>query len=198
MSEENKTYQPKWEEKKAEDGKHHHHHHHHSDYSKPNSHTNSWGGWLRMRDKQAYYGLMLVIVAVLAFGAYKLVQLVVNEIHEMPNGDPSQELKVDELGIRKVDEADALFLGDSLARQYNIDSLRRTVKGEEHNVYRPPRKNDNELIDGREWSAIWTNLQHWFKANGGDPEFIIGMVLFCLGILGLVGYGIYKHKHRHR
>ena len=175
---------------------HHHHHHHHYNDGRSSSHTNSWGGGLKLRDKQAYYGLMFIIVVVLAFGAFKLVKMFANELHEMPNGDPTQELKVDELGIRKVDEADALFLGDSLARQYNIDSLRRTVKGEEHNVYRPPRKNDNELIDGREWKDIWSNLQHWFKANGGDPEFIIGLVLFLLGILGLVAFGIYKHKHR--
>lgn len=149
-----------------------------------------------MRDKQAYYGLMLVIVVVMFFGAYKLVKMFADELRAMPNGDPTQELRVDELGIRKVDEADALYLGDSLARQYKVDSIRRTVKAEEHNVYRPPRKKNNELIDEREAKDIWKNLQHWFKANGGDPEFIIGIILFSLGILSLIGFGIYKHKHR--
>lgn len=175
----------------------HHHHHYHSD-SRSYNRNNSWGGALRMKDKQAYYGLMVLIVAVLGFGVYMLVKMFVNELHEMPNGDPTQEFKVDELGIRKADEADALMLGDSLAHQYNVDSLRRTVKGDEHNVYRPPRKKDNELIDEREWKDIWKNLQHWFKANGGDPEFIVGLILFFMGIISLVAFGIYKHKHRNR
>ena len=162
------------------------HHHHHFDNGKSSHRSNSLGGALKMRDKQAYYGLILVIVAVLGFGVYKLVMLFADELREMPNGDPAQELQVDELGVRKVEEAD------------KVDSIRRTVKGEEHNVYRPPRKKNNELIDEREAKDIWKNLQHWFKANGGDPEFITGMVLFCLGILSLIGFGIYKHKHRHR
>ena len=54
MSEE-KIYQPGWGEKKK------HHHYHSSD----NRYTNSWGGWMKMRDRQAYYGLMFAIIAVL-------------------------------------------------------------------------------------------------------------------------------------
>lgn len=187
--EEYKTYQPHWGEKK-----HHHHHHHH--YGKPDNYTSSWGGWLKLRDKQAYYGLMLIVVGLLAFGAYKLVMMYVDELKAMPKGDPTQELKVDELGIKKVDEYDALVLGDSLARQLRVDTLVRTVKGEQHNVYRPPRKNENELIDQREWKAIWKNLGRWFNANGRDPLFVTGLVLFGLFIVGLIGYAIYKRKHR--
>lgn len=197
MAEEYKTYQPKWEEKKAEESKHHHHHHHYYNNGKSSTHTNTWGGWLKMRDKQAYYGLMLIIVVGLAVGAYMITMMFVEELRAMPNGDPSQELKVDELGVKKVDESDALILGDSLARQIKVDTLVRTVKGDEHNVYRPPRKNDNELIDGREWTAIKKNLRHWFRANGRDPKFIITLVAFGLLIIGLSAYGIYKYTHPH-
>lgn len=174
----------------------HHYHHHHVHGT--NDKNRGLGGALRMRDKQAYYGLILVIVAVLGFGAYKLVMLFADELRQIPNGDPTEELSVDALGIRKAEEADAIHFADSLAHQYNVDSIRRSVKGDEHNVYRPPRKKDNTLIDEREAKDIWRNLQHWFKANGGDPEFIAGIVLFCLGIFSLIGFGIYKHKHRNR
>ena len=196
--EEYKTYQPKWEERKSESEKHHHHHHHNHYVSTSNTHTNSWGGWLKMRDKQAYYGLMLVLIAGMAFGGYMLVKTIVDEFRELPKGDPSQELKVDELGVKKVDEAAALFVGDSLARELKLDSsLIHSVKGVEHNVYRPPRKKTNDLIDGREWNVIFKHFGRWFKANGGDPKFIIAVVAFGLFILSLVGYGIYKHKHKH-
>jgi hypothetical protein len=195
MSDEPKTYQPKWEEKKSETHHHHHHHHHYS--SKSSNRTNSWGGWLKLRDKQAYYGMMLIVVAVLAFGSYKLVMMFVDELRAMPHGDPSQELKVDELGIKKVDEADALYLGDSLAHELKVDTMVHSVKGVEHNVYRPPRKKTNETIDGREWQDIFKNLRRWFQANGRDPKFIISCILFGLFIIGMIGYAIYKYKHKH-
>ena len=75
MSEE-KTYQPHWGERRR------HHHHHHNPQGER---FNGLGGKLKMRDKQAYYGLILVIVAVLGFGAYKLVMLFVDEIRAMKN-----------------------------------------------------------------------------------------------------------------
>ena len=52
MSEDN-SFQPGWGEKKE-------HHHHHNAYNdgRSSNRTNTWGGWLKLRDKQAYYGLM--------------------------------------------------------------------------------------------------------------------------------------------
>ena len=58
--EEFKTYQPRWEERKASKRKHRHHHHY--DSSSSDRLTNGWGGWMKMRDKQAYYGLMFVVL----------------------------------------------------------------------------------------------------------------------------------------
>ena len=58
MSEEH-TYQEGW-------GEHHHHDHHH--HTGPNEKNRRPGGSLRMRDKQAYYGLMFIIIVSLAFG----------------------------------------------------------------------------------------------------------------------------------
>ena len=116
MSEE-KIYQPGWGEKKK------HHHYHSSD----NRYTNSWGGWMKMRDRQAYYGLMFAIIAVLGFGAYKLVMMFVNEWRAMPHDDPATEMKVDELRIHKVDEQDALLYGDSLAQVYQFDNVMQFI-----------------------------------------------------------------------
>lgn len=196
MEEEPKTYQPKWEEKKQEEHHHHHHHHHHGYGSRPSTHTNSWGGWLKFRDKQAYYGLMLIIVVGIAFGAYKLIKEYADELKAIPKGDPSQELKVDELGVKKVDEAEALYFADSLKHKLNLDTV-YTIKGEEHNVYRPPRKNDNETIDGREWGQIKTNFRRWLRANGGDPKFIVGCVFLGIFLIGMIIYAIIKIKRRH-
>ncbi len=145
MSEE-KTYQPHWGEKK------HHHHHHRSDSS---SNYNGLGGRLKMRDRQAYYGLMLVVVAVLGFGVYKLVKMFYDEIKAMPMDDPTTEMNVDELRIHKADEQDALLYSDSLAQATHLDSIRRTVQIETRPVYRPPRKENTWYITKREWKAIW-------------------------------------------
>ena len=150
MSETPKTFQPGWGEKKD----HHHHHHHHYDYHS-DRHTNTWGGWMKMRDKQAYYGLMLVVIAVLGFGTYKLVMMFVDEWRAMPHDDPATEMKVDELRIRKVDEQTALLAGDSLAREYKVDSIQKQVQIETRPVYRPPRKEDKWYITQREWKEIW-------------------------------------------
>ena len=118
MSEE-KIYQPGWGEKK------HHHHHHHVG---PNEKNRGLGGALRMRDKQAYYGLLCVLIVGLGFGAYKLIDMFAEELRAMPNDDPTTEMTVDELRIHKVDEQDAILMGDSLAQAYNVDSMKHNVQ----------------------------------------------------------------------
>lgn len=112
-----------------------------------------------MRDKQAYYGLMCAIILVLGFGAYKLIRLAVSELKAMPNDDPTTEMNVDELRIRKVDEQDALQLGDSLAQAYNVDSMKHTVQIETRPVYRPPKREDKWYITKREWKRIWEDYK---------------------------------------
>ena len=166
-----KTYQPQWEERKASKRRHRHHHHHASFHS--DKLTNGWGGWMKMQDKQAYYGLMFIVLAVLAFGGYKLTRLVVEEIRSLPMDDPGTEVKVDELNIRKVDRQDALLLGDSLAQTYNIDSSEvRRVQTEihMHHVYRPPRRENKWYITQREWKDIWRNIQRWKQSNINDKR----------------------------
>lgn len=157
MAEEGKTYQPGWGEPKK---KHLHHHRHHDHVS--GNHTNTWGGWMKMRDRQAYYGLMLVVVLVIGVSAYKLIMLFVNEWRAMPHDDPTTEMKVDELRIHKVDEQDALQFGDSLAQVYLVDSSAiRHVQIETRPVYRPPRKENEWYITKREWKAIWKDFKVW-------------------------------------
>ena len=109
MEDSPKSYQPGWGEKK----KHHHHHHH-----GPNENNRGWGGALRMKDKQAYYGLMFVIIVALGFGAYKLIGMFVAEFRAMPNDDPTTEMNVDELDIRRVEKQEALMVSDSIAKTY--------------------------------------------------------------------------------
>ena len=116
-----------------------------------------------MKDKQAYYGLMVVLLAVLAFGAYELIMLFVNEWRAMPHDDPATEVQVDELRIHKAEEQDALLLGDSLAQQLNVDSIRRQVQIETRPVYRPPRREDKWYITQREWKDIWKTFKNWRK-----------------------------------
>lgn len=168
MSQEN-TYQPKWEEhKEREQRKHHHHHHHHRTDDK---YTNTWGGWMKMKDKQAYYGLMLIVIAVLAFGAYKLVMLFVHEFRSMPMDDPKTEMKVDELDIRRVEKNDALMVSDSIAQSYQLDSSSiRRVQTESHHVYRPPRRENEWYITQREWKDIWRNMKRWKQAQKNDEK----------------------------
>ena len=143
MAEEPKSYQPGWGEKK-------HHHHHHTG---PNENNRGWGGALRMKDKQAYYGLMFVLVAALGFGAYKLIGMVAHELREMPND-------VDELDIRRVEKEEALMLSDSIAKSYQFDSTTiKKVQTESHHVYRPPRREDKWYITQREWKKIWADYK---------------------------------------
>ncbi|MBP5572171.1 MAG: hypothetical protein J6X39_05835 [Bacteroidales bacterium] len=157
MSDEPKTYQPGWGEKK----KHHHHH-----YDERSKHRNrGLGGSVRMRDKQAYWGLVCIIVAGLGFGAYKVFKVFWDEWSAMPHDDPTAEMQVDELRIHKADEQDALLLGDSLAQAYNVDSLKRKVQIETRPVYRPPRREDKWYITNREWKRIWADwkVMRWEK-----------------------------------
>ena len=165
MADEPKSYQPGWGEKK----KHHHHYHH---YTGPNENNRGYGGALRMKDKQAYYGLMVVIIAVLGFGAYKLIGMFVHELKAMPNDDPTTEMNVDELRIRKVDEQDALLLGDSLAHAYNVDSMKRNVQIETRPVYRPPRREDKWYITQREWKKIWADykIMRWERKHDKEEQ----------------------------
>lgn len=158
MSETPNTYQPGW----GEDEKKHHHHHHHYQGEKENNRR--WGGELRMRDKQAYYGLIAVCVVVALVGLYSLLTLIIREVKAMPMDDPKSELAVDELRIHKVAEQDALIAGDSLAQAMEMDSaMIRHVQIETRPVYRPPRKNTEWYITRREWRDIFENMKRWRK-----------------------------------
>ena len=123
-----------------------------------------------MRDKQAYYGLMVVIIAVLGFGAYKVIRLAVHELRAMPNDDPDMEMSVDELRIHKAEEQDALIMGDSLSQQYNLDSIKRKVQIDTRPVYRPPRKNDEWYITKKEWKSIFKNYRIWRRMREKEEE----------------------------
>lgn len=128
------------------------------------------GGALRMRDKQAYYGLMVVIIAVLGFGAYKVIRLAAHELRAMPNDDPDMEMSVDELRIHKAEEQDALIMGDSLSQQYNLDSIKRKVQIDTRPVYRPPKKNDEWYITKKEWKSIIKNYRIWRRMKEKEEE----------------------------
>jgi hypothetical protein len=88
----------------------------------------------------------------------------------MPNDDPETEIAVDELRIHKAQEQDPVLPGDSLARHYNVDSLKRQVQIETRPVYRPPRKNTEWYITSREWKAIWKNYRIWKRMKEKDEE----------------------------
>ena len=123
-----------------------------------------------MRDKQAYYGWLVVIIAVLGFGAYKLIRLAASELRAMPNDDPDMEMSVDELRIHKAEEQDAILMGDSLSQQYNLDSIKRKVQIDTRPVYRPPRKNDEWYITKKEWKSIFKNYRIWRRMKQKDEE----------------------------
>ena len=123
-----------------------------------------------MRDRQAYYGLLVVIIAVLGFGAYKLIRLAASELRAMPNDDPDMEMSVDELRIHKVEEQDAILMGDSLSQQYNLDSIKRKVQIDTRPVYRPPRKNDEWYITKKEWKSIFKNYRIWRRMRDKEEE----------------------------
>ena len=123
-----------------------------------------------MKDKQAYIGMVLVIVAVLAFGTFKLVRLIAHELRAMPNDDPAMELAVDELRVHKAQEQDALLHGDSLAQEYHMDSIKRHVQIETRPVYRPPRRESTWYITKREWKSIIKNYRIWRRMRNRDKE----------------------------
>lgn len=125
---------------------------------------------MKMRDRQAYYGLMLLVVAILGFGTYKLVMMFVDEWRAMPHDDPTTEINVDELRIRKVDEQDAIVAGDSLAQEYHLDSIKRHVQIETRPVYRPPRREDKWYITQREWKKIFENYRIWRWEQKHDEQ----------------------------
>lgn len=162
---EGSTYQPGWGEKP----KHHHHHHHHND-SYGRERNRGLGGALRMKDKQAYYGLMCILIVAGIFALGWFIKLVVGEFRAMPNDDPATELNVDALRINKAGEQDAIMYGDSLAQTYNLDSLRRNVQIDSRPVYRPPRKHDEWYLTQREWKALWQNFRLWRKSQHEEKE----------------------------
>ena len=123
-----------------------------------------------MIDRQAYVGLVLIIVLLLGVGAYMLLHMIVSELRSLPNDDPSMEMTVDELRINIAGEQDALLLSDSIAQQMNVDSLKRHVQIETRPVYRPPRKNDEWYITQREWKSIWKNYRIWRKMKHENEE----------------------------
>ena len=163
MADDIKTYQPGWE--KHKERKHHHHHH-----VGPNEHNRGLGGALRMRDKQAYYGLIVVLVVGVCIGLYVLVSMFVREIKAMPKDDPTTERNVDALRIRKADERDALLYSDSLTQVYNLDSLKRNVQIETRPVYRPPRRENTWYITEREWKDIWKTFKIWRRNKDKDED----------------------------
>ena len=125
-----------------------------------------------MKDKQAYYGLMFIVLAVLGFGTYKLAKMFWNEWSAMPHDDPATEMAVDELRIRKVDEQDALLLGDSLTQAYQLDSMRRTVQIETRPVYRPPKREDVWYLSKRDWKRIWADykIMRWERKREKEKQ----------------------------
>lgn len=162
MSEEN-TYQPGWEDAKRK--KHHHHHE-----SRSKERNRGLGGALRMRDKQAYYGLMAILIIAALVGLFFLTRLVIRELKAMPNDDPATEMAVDVLRINKVGEQQALLAADSISQAYNLDSLRLHVQKETTPVYRPPRKENTWYITKREWEEIWQTFQIWRKNKKEEKE----------------------------
>ena len=134
------------------------------------SRNRGFGGALRMRDKQAYIGLLLVIIAVLGFGAYQLIRFAASELRAIPNDDPDMEMNVDELRIHKAEEQDAILMGDSLSQQYNLDSIKRKVQIDTRPVYRPPRKNDEWYITKKEWKSIFKNYRIWRRMREKEEE----------------------------
>ena len=162
---EEKIFQPGWEEtkerqRKRDDGEYHHHHHHHyhSESSRKGFST-ALGGAMKQHDKQAYYGLRTIIIGAAIFGLYKLVMLFVVEWRAMPHDDPKTEMNVDELGICKVQEQDAILYGDSIAQELKVDSIKRNLQIDRREPYRPPRREDKWYITQREWKSIWKDYK---------------------------------------
>jgi len=123
-----------------------------------------------MKDKQAYYGLLVVIAVVALFGAYKLVRLIGDELRSIPMDDPTTERAVDELRIHKADEQDALILGDSLAQAYQVDSMLHKVQIETTPAYRYSKIENKWYLTKRDWKALKKNwrIWRWAKKRGDN------------------------------
>lgn len=123
-----------------------------------------------MRDKSAYFGLLFVVFGIIGTGVYMLGKMVYDEVKAMPKDDPTTEMNVDVLRIKKVDERNALIVGDSLAQTYNVDSLKHTVQIETRPVYRPPKREDKWYITKREWKRIWQDykVMRWEREHGKE------------------------------
>lgn len=154
MADQPKTYQPHWEEAKEREQQRRKHKRKHRRSSvapkKP---------FLGIRDRQARYGMILLIIVLVLFGGYKIGKWIYNEIKTMPFADPKEEMDVDVLRINKVEEKKALQLSDSLVHAYNMDSIKRKVQIETVPVYRPPRKENKWYITKKEWRDIWQNIK---------------------------------------
>lgn len=152
MADQPKTYQPHWEEHKQRDSKKRKRKHRSTPVTpkKP---------FLGIRDKQARYGLILVIILLALFGGYKVGKWIYHEIQTMPFADPNEEIEVDVLRINKAEEKKALQMSDSLVQAYNMDSIKRKVQIETVPVYRPPRKENKWYITTKEWKDIWQNIK---------------------------------------
>lgn len=164
MSNKDQSYQPGWGEK-------HHHHHHSHEYSRNNErYSNGWAGWLKTRDRSAYYGLLVIVAVGFLAGAYWLFNMIAQEIREMPKDDPTTEMDVDVLRIHKAEEQDARLFADSISQEYNLDSIKRTVQIETRPVYRPPRRENTWYITQREWKSIIKNYGIWKRMRDKEGE----------------------------
>jgi hypothetical protein len=148
-----KTYQPHWEEHKHREQKKSRRKHHKTPTApkKP---------FLGIQDKQARYGLILLLSVLGGFGLYKVSLKVYQEIQTIHFTDPKEEIEVDVLRIDKVREKNALQMSDSLMRTYQMDSsMIRKVQIETVPVYRPPKREDKWYITNKEWKDIWQNIK---------------------------------------
>lgn len=152
MADEIRTYQPHWDEKKKSHAKRHKH-------TANNAKKKTLFSSIRGKDKQAFVGAILVCIVALIYVAYTLGGWLVKEFKSMPLADPNEEIQVDVLRINKTDEKKALLMSDSLARTYNLDSIKRKVQIETIPVYRPPRRENKWYITKKEWRDIWQNIQ---------------------------------------
>jgi hypothetical protein len=115
---------------------------------------------LGIQDKQAGYGLILLLIVLGGFGLYKVSLKVYQEIQTIHFTDPKEEIEVDVLRIDKVREKNALQMSDSLMRTYQMDSsMIRKVQIETVPVYRPPKREDKWYITNKEWKDIWQNIK---------------------------------------
>lgn len=152
MADQPKTYQPHWEEHKQRDRKKRKRKHHNTPVTpkKP---------FLGIQDKQARYGLILLLIVFGLFAGYKVGKWIYHEIQTMPFANPNEEMQVDVLRIDKEGEKKALHMSDSLVQAFQVDSIVRKVQIETVPVYRPPKREDKWYITKKEWQDIWQNIK---------------------------------------